>query len=457
MSTTVSKTCKPTLPHRDDINALRALLQSVDKSRIKHALQTVGCLTSPEDEDSPTAMLIKIVCKDRTFTCFSELYHRFLDGGFIDIAVQFLRCYEIKPGTVSVVCRSPQGVRMRALDNIYRWQGMLHDGLFTDPFAFFRVLFETMKLKGSNESNEKRKVYYADNCEYVQILELDTTMTIYDPSRFDEKLFQRVHSLSSQTSSATTFDALCCSRRALALAFAGNFAAAENMANYAKFLVQFGSATVEYANVMYFSICCKLCQYQHSPTEELKESLLDEGKQVLSMLLLDEDPSNEKNVVTRRVILLRMASCLLGIGFKGNVFPDFQVSEADLQRAESLLSAIELSGAVDRRKMFLFIIRARVHELRGNLWQALTTISQAYFIAQKDHFTEAGVVDSYLYSLLESLNQSMLKNLNQSQFERLNRSLLQSLNKTLLESLNQSLLESLNPSLLRNADTSTRR
>jgi hypothetical protein len=409
MSSRLSKTCKPSHPVADDIKALLALLQYEDKSRITHALQTVGCLTSSVEEDSPTKILCVIVCQDKTFTCFSELYHRFREHGFVDVAAKFLGYYEIKSGksrTSPFVCRSNADIRMRALDNFRRWQGMLHDGLYKDPFHSINVLLTQQELKWRNESNEERKLHYADNCGYLQILNLDTAMSMYDPSQFNEELFQRLHSFSTQTSSSPTFDAWCCARRSLALAYAGNVTAAEDIARHAMFLAQFGSANLEYANVLYFSICYKLCCFQHSQTTELKESLLRDGEEALRILVSDIDPFNESNLVTRRVVLLRMASCLVGIGLKGNVFPNYQVSTGDLQKAESILAAIDWSGAVDRRKMFRYRILTRIAELRGNLCKALRNISKAYSIAQRNHFKEVGVIYSCLYSLLKSLNNT---------------------------------------------------
>lgn len=394
------------LPEREDIDALLALLESEDTPRIKHALQTVGCLKSAVEEDSPKEILKIIVCRDKTFTCFYELYHHFLEHGFDDIAAQFLRYFEItsgKSGAISLVRRSSPVDRVRPLNNIYRWQGMFHDGQFHDPLQFCRALSANMKMKWKNESNGKRKLLYADNCEYLQILELDTIMSNYDISKFDEKLFQRIHSFSNQTTSAPTFDALCCVRKSLTRAYAAEFAAAEDLANYAKFLAEFGSAPVEYANVLYYIILCKLCRIQHSPTTKLKESLLKDGERALSMLI--SDPSDEKNLVTKRVILLRMAFCLLGIGLNGNVSPNYQVSQSDLEKAETFLAEIEMTGVVARRKMFHYITQSRVYELRGYLWVALKTMSQASSVAKNGHFEEAGVIDSYLFSLLKRLNQ----------------------------------------------------
>ena len=93
----------------------------------------------------------------------------------------------------------------------------------------------------------------------------------------------------------------------------------------------------------------------------------------------------------RRIFILRMVFCLLGIGKCTNLISNCDVDNENIRISEELLAKLDESfeGMDQRRKMFYYVAKARLFQCREHTEEAVMYIRKAEELAVSGNFMEA--------------------------------------------------------------------
>lgn len=276
---------------------------------------------------------------------------------------------------------------------------LVHNAQFKDPRSFFRKQARLLQNQIQHESAESKRQFLAD--KYIALLgaEIDAIAITYDVTLPDQDIFTELKSLAVNSTDASISEVVFFGRKANALAIAKKFSEGEDMVKQAHCCANFTGPCLEIANMIYIDVYFKLWQFEQTPTTELKESLLYEGSKGLWALSEEEE---EIRNLWKRMFLLRMIFCLVGLSNKGRCIPGCVIREEDMDRAEKYMNEIDLKDIEARREMMYYIAKARIKQLRRMFDDANTEIDRAEAIAQSGNFKEIDSIMEYR-SLLRKL------------------------------------------------------
>lgn len=276
---------------------------------------------------------------------------------------------------------------------------LVHNAQFKDPRSFFRKQARILQNQIQHEHAESKRQFLAD--KYIALLgaEIDAIAITYDVTLPDQDIFTELKSLAVNSTDASISEVVFFGRKANALAIAKKFSEGEDMVKQAHCCANFTGPCLEIANMIYIDVYFKLWQFEQTPTTELKESLLYEGSKGLWALSEEEE---EIRNLWKRMFLLRMIFCLVGLSNKGRCIPGCVIREEDMDRAEKYMNEIDLKDIEARREMMYYIAKARIKQLRRMFDDANTEIDRAEAIAQSGNFKEIDSIMEYR-SLLRKL------------------------------------------------------
>lgn len=393
----ISQRCRPRMPRKQDLEALREFLKHTDTRTVALALQITGCLDRRLDVgDIPWGELFRtLVFRDYSFVSSDDLCRRFFDHGYQELArslyMHFLYAESHSQSLVTVKRSVPANKKSIHLyfKNLKR---LVHNAQFKDPRSFFRKQARLLQNQIQHERAESKRQFLSD--KYIALLgaEIDAIAITYDVTLPDQDIFTELKSLAVNSTDASISEVVFFGRKANALAIAKKFSEGEDMVKQAHCCANFTGPCLEIANMIYIDVYFKLWQFEQTPTTELKESLLYEGSKGLWALSEEEE---EIRNLWKRMFLLRMIFCLVGLSNKGGCISGCVICEEDVDRAERYMNEIDLKDIEARREMMYYIAKARIKQLRRMFDDANTEIDRAEAIAQSGNFKEIDSIMEY--------------------------------------------------------------
>lgn len=400
----ISRRCRPRMPRKQDLEALREFLKHADTRAVALTLQMMGCLDGRLDVGDITwGQIFQIlVFRDYSFVSLDDLCRRFFDHGYQDLARSlFLYSLYAESQSQSLVTVKRSVPANKKTIHLYfkNLKRLVHNAQFKDPRSFFRKQARLLQNQIQHESAESKRQFLAD--KYIALLgaEIDAIAITYDVTLPDQDIFTELKSLAVNSTDASISEVVFFGRKANALAIAKKFSEGEDMVKQAHCCANFTGPCLEIANMIYIDVYFKLWQFEQTPTTELKESLLYEGSKGLWALSEEEE---EIRNLWKRMFLLRMIFCLVGLSNKGRCIPGCVIREEDMDRAEKYMNEIDLKDIEARREMMYYIAKARIKQLRRMFDDANTEIDRAEAIAQSGNFKEIDSIMEYR-SLLRKL------------------------------------------------------
>lgn len=393
----ISQRCRPRMPRKQDLEALREFLKHTDTRTVALALQITGCLDRRLDVgDIPWGELFRtLVFRDYSFVSSDDLCRRFFDHGYQELArslyMHFLYAESHSQSLVTVKRSVP--INKKSIHLYFKnLKRLVHNAQFKDPRSFFRKQARLLQNQIQHERAESKRQFLSD--KYIALLgaEIDAIAITYDVTLPDQDIFTELKSLAVNSTDASISEVVFFGRKANALAIAKKFSEGEDMVKQAHCCANFTGPCLEIANMIYIDVYFKLWQFEQTPTTELKESLLYEGSKGLWALSEEEE---EIRSLWKRMSLLRMIFCLVGLSNKGRCIPGCVICEEDVDRAEKYMNEIDLKDIEARREMMYYIAKARIKQLRRMFDDANTEIDRAEAIAQSGNFKEIDSIMEY--------------------------------------------------------------
>lgn len=340
----ISQRCRPRMPRKQDLEALREFLKHTDTRTVALALQITGCLDRRLDVgDIPWGELFRtLVFRDYSFVSSDDLCRRFFDHGYQELArslyMHFLYAESHSQSLVTVKRSVP--INKKSIHLYFKnLKRLVHNAQFKDPRSFFRKQARLLQNQIQHERAESKRQFLSD--KYIALLgaEIDAIAITYDVTLPDQDIFTELKSLAVNSTDASISEVVFFGRKANALAIAKKFSEGEDMVKQAHCCANFTGPCLEIANMIYIDVYFKLWQFEQTPTTELKESLLYEGSKGLWALSEEEE---EIRNLWKRMFLLRMIFCLVGLSNKGRCIPGCVICEEDVDRAEKYMNEIDL-------------------------------------------------------------------------------------------------------------------
>lgn len=416
-----SQRCRPRMPRKQDLEALREFLKHADTRSVALALQITGCLDRRLDVGDITwgELFLTLVFRDYSFVSSDDLCRRFFDHGYQELArslyMHFLYAESHSQSLVTVKRSVPANKKSIHLyfKNLKR---LVHNAQFKDPRSFFRKQARLLQNQIQHERAESKRQFLSD--KYIALLgaEIDAIAITYDVTLPDQDIFTELKSLAVNSTDASISEVVFFGRKANALAIAKKFSEGEDMVKQAHCCANFTGPCLEIANMIYIDVYFKLWQFEQTPTTELKESLLYEGSKGLWALSEEEE---EIRNLWKRMFLLRMIFCLVGLSNKGGCISGCVICEEDVDRAERYMNEIDLKDIEARREMMYYIAKARIKQLRRMFDDANTEIDRAEAIAQSGNFKEIDSIMEYRSFLRKLGSETEVKTVLDEQHEDL--------------------------------------
>lgn len=393
----ISQRCRPRMPRKQDLEALREFLKHADTRSVALALQITGCLDRRLDVGDITwgELFRTLVFRDYSFVSSDDLCRRFFDHGYQELArslyMHFLYAESHSQSLVTVKRSVP--INKKSIHLYFKnLKRLVHNAQFKDPRSFFRKQARLLQNQIQHERAESKRQFLSD--KYIALLgaEIDAIAITYDVTLPDQDIFTELKSLAVNSTDASISEVVFFGRKANALAIAKKFSEGEDMVKQAHCCANFTGPCLEIANMIYIDVYFKLWQFEQTPTTELKESLLYEGSKGLWALSEEEE---EIRNLWKRMFLLRMIFCLVGLSNKGRCIPGCVICEEDVDRAEKYMNEIDLKDIEARREMMYYIAKARIKQLRRMFDDANTEIDRAEAIAQSGNFKEIDSIMEY--------------------------------------------------------------
>lgn len=417
----ISQRCRPRMPRKQDLEALREFLKHTDTRTVALALQITGCLDRRLDVGDITwgELFRTLVFRDYSFVSSDDLCRRFFDHGYQELArslyMHFLYAESHSQSLVTVKRSVP--INKKSIHLYFKnLKRLVHNAQFKDPRSFFRKQARLLQNQIQHERAESKRQFLSD--KYIALLgaEIDAIAITYDVTLPDQDIFTELKSLAVNSTDASISEVVFFGRKANALAIAKKFSEGEDMVKQAHCCANFTGPCLEIANMIYIDVYFKLWQFEQTPTTELKESLLYEGSKGLWALSEEEE---EIRNLWKRMFLLRMIFCLVGLSNKGRCIPGCVICEEDVDRAEKYMNEIDLKDIEARREMMYYIAKARIKQLRRMFDDANSEIDRAEAIAQSGNFKEIDSIMEYRSFLKKLGSETEVKTVLDEQHEDL--------------------------------------
>lgn len=396
-------------------------MKHADTRSVALALQITGCLDRRLDVGDITwgELFLTLVFRDYSFVSSDDLCRRFFDHGYQELArslyMHFLYAESHSQSLVTVKRSVP--INKKSIHLYFKnLKRLVHNAQFKDPRSFFRKQARLLQNQIQHERAESKRQFLSD--KYIALLgaEIDAIAITYDVTLPDQDIFTELKSLAVNSTDASISEVVFFGRKANALAIAKKFSEGEDMVKQAHCCANFTGPCLEIANMIYIDVYFKLWQFEQTPTTELKESLLYEGSKGLWALSEEEE---EIRNLWKRMFLLRMIFCLVGLSNKGGCISGCVICEEDVDRAERYMNEIDLKDIEARREMMYYIAKARIKQLRRMFDDANTEIDRAEAIAQSGNFKEIDSIMEYRSFLKKLGSETEVKTVLDEQHEDL--------------------------------------
>lgn len=270
---------------------------------------------------------------------------------------------------------------------------MIHDAQFKDPREALRNLAKSFMKQFEEEEDELKKQRLADKVVAILGAEIDAHAITFDSGLPNNETFDEMKSLVPYTENTLITDVVYYGRLANANAIALKFDDGEDMLREARTRAFNTGPCLELVN-MYIEVYFLLWRYEQTPTNEIRDSLLMWGRIGLESLEAEEYGTK---LMWRRMFILRMVFCLLGIGNRANIIVEADVDANCVNMAEGLLAEFDrfYEKIEQRRQMFYFVAKARLFQFRGDLTMAELFVQKAEQLALSGNFREVEFIQEF--------------------------------------------------------------
>ncbi|KAH3822021.1 uncharacterized protein LOC127831833 [Dreissena polymorpha] len=302
---------------------------------------------------------------------------------------------------VSGVYKSTSGQRPMIHTFFRNLKRMVHDAQFYNPREALQKLSEKFMVKMNMETNPVKKQIFADKCIAIIGAEIDAIAITFDTGLRNSEVFDTMRSLTNNSSNTMITDVVYYGRLANAQSIAGQFEDSENMLRAARSQAYHIGPCLELVNMLYIEVYVRLWMFEQKPTVELRKALMLWGRAGIESLE-EEDVDTKK--LWRRMFILRMVFCLIGLGNRANVIANCQPGASDIAEAKLLLADIEptVDEMETRRKMFFYVAKARIAELTKHKEDCVTYLHKAECMARQGKFEELEFIMQFLNRMTNS-------------------------------------------------------
>lgn len=282
----------------------------------------------------------------------------------------------------------------KAYDLYSNLKGLINNAQLDRPGVLLRKMANRCYGQMNKETDPLRKQRLADNCMAIISAETDTIAIRFDKTLCEHVLFKQMKRLCMETSNTLLSDLVCYGRLANAYAIAGDYSKCEQMLDEAKCKAYLIGPCIEFLHLVYIIAYVMLWEFEKCPTPELRSKLLMWCR--VGLKCVEEEFVVNRNK-WRRILLLRMVFCLLGLGNRTTVIENCPVDKHCILEAKLLLAEFDkyLDGIEKRRKLFYHVAKARLCELENCLLDTLQFLIIAYKYAVEGKFEEQKFIKDY--------------------------------------------------------------
>ncbi|XP_060551698.1 uncharacterized protein LOC132713226 isoform X1 [Ruditapes philippinarum] len=235
-------------------------------------------------------------------------------------------------GSFRSIPRSTSGQRQVVRELFRNLKHMVHDAQFENSRSALRQLANRFIGQMQRETNHMRQQLLADKCVAIIAAEIDAMSIKFDENRIHEDdVFMQMKELVAKTSNTSLSDIVYLSRLAYTHSIAGNFRKSEDILLEARCKAKYICPCLELVNMFYIEVYCKLWEFEKNPSEGLQKQLMMWGRVGLPIL---ENEDEDTKTLWRRMFILRMVFCLIGLGNRANVIESCVVDTERLIEAQ---------------------------------------------------------------------------------------------------------------------------
>jgi hypothetical protein len=240
-----------------------------------------------------------------------------------------------------------------------------HNNL-SNPQAYCRSKSKPYQFLFENEQNLIRKQKYADIYVAGLSAEISSYIMQYDKTRPLDEFFSELKKIIHHTSNTHLVTISYASHQALVCSICERFEDAETHIQNGLESSFYVESCVELVNFFYARLFFLLAKYKRCPSKSLQQEILKAAE--VNLNILEEEPDEGINLFWKRMILLRMAFCLLGLDYKGSPIAGLLPDKYQTVKAKTLLADVyKLRKGIDvRRQMAYDVAQVRVAELENS-------------------------------------------------------------------------------------------
>ncbi|XP_033727731.1 uncharacterized protein LOC117317054 [Pecten maximus] len=311
-----------------------------------------------------------------------------------------------------------------------------HNNTFKNPQENLHELSQRFRVRFLSEVDSEKRMMLADKYAASLCAEIDSHTMLYVRKFPTHNLFKELENLIPETSNTHVTEVAFKSRMAIACAIADDTERGDEFLTDARVASYHIGPCVQLDNMLYIQVFNYLCQFENNPTDELRDKIITFAGISLQAL---EDEDDITRIFWKRMFLLRMVYCLLGISNRCDLIPRCVIRQKYVTKARKLMAEIDKiwDGIESRRRMFYHVARARLHELDSrcvkqgiseaarkrhieeaimNIEAALFRLETAIALGEEGNFGETKYVKFYASELKERKFQLMLQKT--GEFER---------------------------------------
>lgn len=332
---------------------------------------------------------------------------------FIQLANDLISYYKEYTRTklVQEVARAAVGDR-RPIQQYFKFiKKQVHEFTFKNPQGDLSLIGARLRQRIEMEENEAKRQHMNDRYIALKAAEIDALTNKTDDIDPYGGAFKDIEDVLDESSNPNISRVLLYGRKADVLSSLGKQDEGRCMLQEGFSCANATDTCIESIDMIYKSVVFRLSELEEHPSEKIKKLLLAEASRGIQDLSREDE---DVKIFWRRLFILRMIYCHLGIGKRCRMIPCYEVSVESVKEAERLLLLDPLDELEHRRQMMYGVAKARLMELKGDMSSALTFISKAVEIAKEGKYNEMPMICHYLSHLtqLKATEQLNMENNN---------------------------------------------
>jgi len=319
-------------------------------------------------------------------------------NGYDRLANNLMCVVNLKEYRISHICRTKTKPGKAAYNHFRNIKRNIHNHVWTDPATVLRRKARQLREELKHENNPIRRQCLVDILVAHLGAEIDAISIKFDNQFFSHPIFDELHHLSQHATNALIPKVVFLSRKVNAYAIGQNFEEGEQALSDAMQCATDLTLCLELVNLYYLDVVFCLWKLEFYPSRELRSSLIEKAKTGLDLLQYENE---DIQLYLTRMFFIRMASGLLGIGNRGNIYHGYIIEDEDIMAAKRFLAEVDRlwQGIELRQEMFYSMARARLNHLDGEVNLASRYAKRGLELAKEAQFREAEFIEKYCVEL----------------------------------------------------------